>query len=41
MIIIETSINAELAELSQFGFALTREKCYKTNKHIFLKRISI
>lgn len=41
MIIIETSINAELAELSQFGFALTREKCYKTNKYIFLKRISI
>lgn len=41
LIIAEASLDADFSWVSECGFYLTREKCYKTNKHIFMKRISI
>lgn len=37
-IVVEASLNTEICDLSNLGFTVTREKKYKTNKHIFLKR---
>lgn len=36
MIIIEAALNTQLPFAEELGFTITREKCYKTNKHIFL-----
>lgn len=38
VIVVEAALEADFSWVSEFGFAVTREKCYKTNKHIFLKR---
>ena len=37
MIIIEAALDRTI-DLNDTGFTATREKCYKTNKHIFLER---
>jgi len=37
-IIIEASLNTELNDAEELGFIIEKEKIYKTNKHIFLKK---
>lgn len=39
LIIIETSLENDLTDLERMGFQITKEKCYKTNKHVFFRRI--
>ena len=37
IIIIEASLDREFTFADVLGYEITREKCYKTNKHIFLR----
>lgn len=37
-IIVESSIETEFSYTSELGFVIDREKCYKTNKHVFLSK---
>lgn len=37
-IIVEASLETELNYLKDLGFEITKEKIYKTNKHVFIKR---
>ncbi len=41
IVIAEASRKADFSWAPEAGFQVTREKCYKTNKHIFMKRIPI
>ena len=38
LIIVEASLETEFDYVSDLGFEITKEKNYKTNKHIFLKK---
>ncbi len=38
LIIIEADINEDFSDIETLGFAITREKCYKNNKHLFLRK---
>ena len=38
LIIVEVSLQTDIDYASDFGFEIIKEKKYKTNKHIFLKR---
>ncbi|SDH45086.1 16S rRNA (guanine966-N2)-methyltransferase [Pseudobutyrivibrio sp. 49] len=38
VIIVEASIETEFDYVSDLGYSITKEKVYKTNKHIFLKK---
>lgn len=38
LIIVEASLETDFSYISALGYAITKEKTYKTNKHIFLKR---
>ena len=40
LIIVEAKLSKCFDFTEDFGFEVTREKCYKTNKHVFLKRSS-
>ena len=37
IIIIEAALDRDLSELEDLGFEITRQKKYKTNKHVFLR----
>lgn len=37
-IIVEASLETDLDYVSELGYTITKEKLYKTNKHIFLKK---
>lgn len=37
IIIIEADIHNDLSYIEDMGYELTREKCYKTNKHCFFR----
>ncbi len=37
VIIIEASLDNDFSFAEDLGFEITREKCYKTNKHVFLR----
>lgn len=37
LIIIEADINNDLSDIESLGYVLTREKLYKTNKHVFFR----
>lgn len=37
IIIIEAQLDRDLSELEDLGFEITRQKKYKTNKHVFLR----
>lgn len=37
-IIVEASLNTDFAYLEDMGFELIREKKYKTNKHVFIRK---
>ena len=38
LIVIESSLESDFSYLEQMGFVLTKEKCYKTNKHVFCRK---
>ena len=38
LIIIEADINKDFDFVAELGYEVTREKCYKTNKHVFIRR---
>ncbi len=38
LIVVEASLETDFSYLEELGFELVKEKQYKTNKHIFLKR---
>ena len=38
LIVIEAELKKDFSFAEELGFLVTREKCYKTNKHVFLKR---
>lgn len=38
LIIVEASLDTDFSYLSAMGFAFIREKLYKTNKHIFVRK---
>jgi len=38
LIVAETSLKEDFSDLEALGFTVEKEKCYKTNKHIFIKR---
>ncbi len=37
LIIIEASLETDFSYLTSIGFDCIKEKCYKTNKHVFIK----
>lgn len=37
LIIIEADIDNDLSGIESLGYIMTREKCYKTNKHVFFR----
>lgn len=39
MIILETTLDTDMDYLEQFGLEAYKEKRYKTNKHVFIRRI--
>lgn len=38
LIIIEAERNRDFSFVPEYGFRIIREKCYKTNKHVFLTK---
>lgn len=38
IIIVEASLETEFDYVSEIGYEITKEKIYKTNKHLFLKK---
>lgn len=40
LIIVEADLDTDFSWITELGFALEKEKRYKTNKHMFLKRTS-
>lgn len=38
LIVIEATLDTDFDYVSSFGFTVTKEKLYKTNKHVFIKR---
>ena len=38
IIIVEASLETSFDYVSELGYEITKEKLYKTNKHIFIKR---
>lgn len=38
LIVIETSLDNNFDYVTALGFTITKEKLYKTNKHVFIKR---
>lgn len=39
LIVIEASLNTDFSYLEGMGYFIKKEKCYKTNKHIFCQRL--
>lgn len=38
LIVVEASDKADFSYADTLGFTITKEKCYKTNKHVFLEK---
>ena len=38
LIVVEASIDADFSYVEDLGFYIKKEKCYKTNKHMFIQR---
>ena len=38
LIIVESTLDTDFDYVSSYGFSVTKEKLYKTNKHVFIKR---
>ena len=39
LIVIETSLRADLSFLENTGFSVEKEKRYKTNRHVFCRKM--
>lgn len=39
LIIVEASLDTDFSYLAEYGYILCREKRYKTNKHMFIKKM--
>jgi 16S rRNA (guanine966-N2)-methyltransferase len=39
LIIFEAALETDISYLPNLGYALVKEKCYKTNKHIFCRKL--
>ena len=39
LIVLESELNKDFSFASTYGFRVIKEKCYKTNKHVFLERV--
>jgi len=39
-VIVEAALNADFSRASDIGFQISREKVYKTNKHVFLRKVT-
>ena len=39
LIIVEASMETDFSYLEEFGFYIVKDKHYKTNRHVFIKRI--
>ena len=39
LIVVEASLESNFSYLEQMGFVLTKEKRYKTNKHVFCRKV--
>lgn len=39
LIVVETSLNTHMDYAPEIGFSVVREKKYKTNKHLFIRKI--
>ena len=37
-IIVEAALETDFSYAGEFGFTILKEKCYKTNKHVFLQK---
>lgn len=38
LIVVEASLHTDFSYASSIGFSIEKEKCYKTNKHVFLRK---
>lgn len=38
MIVVEESLKTDFSYVERWGFQIIKEKCYKTNKHMFMRR---
>ena len=38
LVITEASLQTDLSYVNELGFTILKEKCYKTNKHIFIQK---
>ena len=38
LIVVEALLDTDFSYADSLGFCITKEKCYKTNKHVFLKK---
>lgn len=38
LIVIEALLSTDFSYAQSLGYVITKEKCYKTNKHVFLKK---
>ena len=41
LIVVEAMLATDFSYAESFGFFVKKEKCYRTNKHVFLKKINI
>lgn len=41
LIIVEASLHSDFSWLSDLGFHAEKEKCYKTNKHVFIRKTAV
>lgn len=39
LIIVEAALKTDFSPAEEAGFSIEREKCYKTNKHVFLRKM--
>lgn len=40
LIVVEAELKTDFSYLEEYGFEIYKEKCYKTNKHLFLNKKS-
>ncbi len=40
IIIVEANLETDFSYLKEYGYDLLKEKCYKTNKHVFVQKCS-
>ena len=38
LIVVEAALDTDFSYLEEYGFSLQKEKIYKTNKHVFIKK---